>query len=219
MSLDTYTGLQEAVADWLNRTGSPEVAARTPDFIRLFEAKVDNYDPPIRHPKMIVRATALADSEYVRLPGDFLEMQRVRFIGGRHGALRFVTPEKFDDEKAQAFGRDYSGIFTVVGEEMQIYPFTAEQAVQMELTYYAKLPKLAALAAAEPAQPDNWLLREYPSAYLYGALLEAAPYLRDDERIAVWNAGLGQALDNLTNAGDRARHTAGTLKTRRRKLG
>lgn len=219
MSLGTYTELQAAVADWLNRAGSPEVAERAPDFVRLFEAKFDNYDPPIRHPKMTVRATALADSEYVRLPGDFLEMQRVRFVGGKSGALRFVTPEAFDDQKAQAFGRDYSGIFTIIGEELQVYPFTAASNVQMELTYWGKLPKLAVLAAATPAQPNNWLLRDYPSAYLYGALLEAAPYLRDDERIAVWAAGLSQALDFLTAAGDRARHTAGTLAPRRRKLG
>lgn len=219
MSLDTYTGLQEAVADWLNRIGSPEVAARTPDFIRLFEAKFDNYDPPIRHPKMTVRATAVADSEYVQLPGDFLEMQRVRFVGSRKGTLRFVTPERFEDEKTAAFGADYSGIFTVVGEELQIYPFTADQNVQIELTYWGKLPKLADLAAADPAQPNNWLLREYPSTYLYGALLEATPYLRDDERITVWSAGLSQALDFLIAAGDRARHSAGTLAPRRRKLG
>lgn len=219
MSLSTYTELQSAVADWLNRVSSPEVAERTPDFIRLFEAKFDHYDPPIRHPKMVVRATAAADSEYIQLPGDFLEMQRVRFVQGRRGTLRYVTPEEFEDEKKRAFGGDYSGIFTVVGEEMQVYPFTAEAGVQVELTYWGKLPKLATLAAAEPTQPNNWLLRDYPSAYLYGALLEAAPYLRDDERITVWAAGLSQAMDFLIAAGDRARHSAGTLKPRRRKLG
>lgn len=218
MSLDTYTELQAAVADWLNRTGSPEVAARAPDFIRLFEAKFDNYDPPIRHPKMTVRATAVVDGEYTQLPGDFLEMQRLRLIVPDRGKLTFVTPEKFEEEKAGRTGVD-QGLFTVIGNELQIYPYSTTAPATAEMVYWGKLPKLSALAAATPAQPNNWLLRDYPSAYLYGALLEAAPYLRDDERIAVWAAGLEQALTNLTSAGDRARHSAGTLIPRRRKLG
>ncbi len=32
----------------------------------------------------------------------------------------------------------------------------------------------------------NDLLTEYPGIYLYGALLQAAPYLRDDDRVQTW---------------------------------
>lgn len=215
MTFDTYAGLQAAVADWLNRVGSPEVAERTPDFIRLFEAKFDNYDPPVRHPKMTVRATAPIDSEYTLLPPDYLEMQRVRLVVPRRGTLRYLTPEEFEDEKARRSWdvTRYVGTFTVVGNELQIYPYTDGEPVTCEMTYWAKLPKLSNTTTS------NWLLAEYPSTYLYGALLEAAPYLRDDERIAVWSAGLSQAMDFLIAAGDRARHSAGTLKPRRRKLG
>lgn len=33
---------------------------------------------------------------------------------------------------------------------------------------------------------SNWLLTNHPDVYLYGALLEAQPYLMDDARIATW---------------------------------
>ncbi len=215
MSLDTYTGLQEAVADWLNRVGSPEVAARTPDFIRMFESKFDNYDPPVRHPQMTVRATAEIDSEYTKLPPDFLEMQRLRIVTPLRGTLRYLTPEEFEDEKVRRKWDTtrYAGTFTVIGDELQIYPFNDSEPMTAEMVYWGKLPKLSDSVAT------NWLMAEYPSAYLYGALLEATPYLRDDERIAVWSAGLSQAMDFLIAAGDRARRSAGTLKPRRRKLG
>lgn len=34
--------------------------------------------------------------------------------------------------------------------------------------------------------PSNWILSSHPDVYLYGALVEASPYLSDDARVAVW---------------------------------
>ena len=43
----------------------------------------------------------------------------------------------------------------------------------------------------------NWLLTMAPDLYLYGALMEAAPYLKEDGRIQTWAAGLSNALASL----------------------
>ena len=33
---------------------------------------------------------------------------------------------------------------------------------------------------------NNWILTGYPDVYLYGALMEASPYLSEDGRVQVW---------------------------------
>lgn len=43
----------------------------------------------------------------------------------------------------------------------------------------------------------NWILTDYPDVYLYGALMEAAPYLAEDERTGVWAQLYGAAVATL----------------------
>jgi hypothetical protein len=38
----------------------------------------------------------------------------------------------------------------------------------------------------------NSVFTTYPGLWLYGALLEAAPYLKDDKRIGIWEAKFAQ---------------------------
>jgi hypothetical protein len=43
----------------------------------------------------------------------------------------------------------------------------------------------------------NPILTAYPDLYLYGALLEAMPFLADDTRLATWQAMYQQTLDYI----------------------
>ncbi len=213
MSLSTYTELKAAVADWLNRTGQADLEARAGDFILLFESLFDKQD--IRHPKAVVRATATISGEYTALPTDFVEMQRLRTTGGSSGwaTHRYITPEELEDDKAGNDAADRPHLFSVVGNEIQIRPYSASGTYTLEMVYWAKLTKLG------EAQASNWLLAEAPEAYLFGALCEATPFIRDDERVALWTTKRDTAVASLRSAAERAALTSGTLKPRRRKLG
>ena len=57
----------------------------------------------------------------------------------------------------------------------------------------------------------NWLLREHPDVYLYGALLQAAPFLRDDERIPVWRSFFIDAINSI-NQREIRRQIGGVLR-------
>ena len=100
MSLANYTELKAAIADWLNRTGQTELEDRAGDFVGLFESQFNKQE--IRHPKASVRTTLAVSGEYVALPSDFSEMQRLRTTGGSAGwaTHRYVTPEELEDDKA-----------------------------------------------------------------------------------------------------------------------
>jgi hypothetical protein len=79
------------------------------------------------------------------------------------------------------------------GESLRVAPAPAG-ATDVELTYYRKLPALSA------SQPSNWLLAAAPDVYLYGSLLEAAPFLMSDERLPVWSAAFEAALRAFVDA-------------------
>jgi len=81
------------------------------------------------------------------------------------------------------------------------------------LIYYGKLSKLST------SNTTNWLLTLSPDVYLYGSLLQAAPYLQDDARIQVW-AGLYQrGIEALNLADERGSMTGGALMARARTFG
>lgn len=54
--------------------------------------------------------------------------------------------------------------------------------VQLEILYY-EMPQLL-----DEANQENWLTAYAPNMLLYGVLLECAPFLKDDSRIAVWQS-------------------------------
>ena len=81
------------------------------------------------------------------------------------------------------------------------------------MTYFAKLTKLS------NSVTTNWLLTSSPDIYLYGALLQAAPYLQDDARIQTWATLYERALNDLRTADDRGASSGGTLLTRAKTFG
>ncbi|MDA0313536.1 MAG: hypothetical protein O3C65_15105 [Proteobacteria bacterium] len=61
----------------------------------------------------------------------------------------------------------------------------------------------------------NWLLANAPDVYLYGAMLEAMPYLRNDARLPVWAELYAGAVDGLNSVekGDRFSGDALQMRT------
>jgi hypothetical protein len=82
-----------------------------------------------------------------------------------------------------------------------------------ELIYYSKLSKLSASVSS------NWLLSASPDIYLYGSLLQAAPYLQDDARIPVWSNLYDRALTDVQTADDRGSTSGGAMAARARSFG
>ena len=102
--------------------------------------------------------------------------------------------------------RVYAITGTSAGREFEHYP-TPDQAYEGTLTFYGKPD---ALGSGSPAVTTNWILDEAPDAYLYGTLLQAAPYLRDNDQAAIWADGFAAALADL-RANERTK--AGRLTT------
>lgn len=194
MAIGTYSELQTAVANWLARS---DLTDRIPEFITLAEAK---FNRELRCARMEKRSytsvdTGTSEPEFITLPSDFQTMRRLRLSGvtGKPG-LENVTPLQ-----AEKLRYDYNNVsaqpyyYTILGDELELIP-TPNDDYELEMVYRANVPALATYSS-------NWLLTQAPDAYLYGALLEAAPYIKDDNRIQVWAMGLSHAIDGLNRIG------------------
>lgn len=206
MAITTYAELKTAIGDWLNRDDLDSVI---PNFISLAEAQ---FNRSIRHRKMVTRSDATLDTPYFAVPSDWLQTIRFQLNTNPVTPLLFVTPEQALEESMVYSAGQQPLFYTTIGQQFQVVP-TPDTSYDAELLYYAKIPALSDSATT------NWLLTESPDLYLYGALIQSAPYLKEDERISVW-AGLYQRLfDDMMLADERARIGSSKLKTRIRTFG
>jgi hypothetical protein len=208
--ISTYTDLQTAITEWLARDQDATLIARIPTFIQLLEAKM-NRSLFVR--QMEVRATALIDTtstepEFISLPADFQSMRRVRLssVSGKPH-LDFKSGTQLDEYRS-SIGNTVGQpqFFTIFGDEIELAP-TPDAAYTVEMVYRQQIPALA-------SNSTNWLLTLAPDLYLYGALLESAPYIKEDGRIQTWALGLSNALDALNNLGLTSTFNAGPMMVR-----
>lgn len=206
----TTTDLITAAIEWLARDQDTTLIARIPTFIQLAEAKF-NRELFVRQMEQRSSATlsfGVTDAEFVLLPSDFQSMRRVRLssVTGKPN-LTFKSGTQMDEYRASngnATGQPQ--FFTIFGSELELVP-TPDQNYTIEMVYRTLIPALA-------SNTTNWLLQLAPDLYLYGALLESAPYIQQDDRINTWGLGFKTALDGLNNLGLTSTFNAGPMSMR-----
>jgi hypothetical protein len=189
MTFSTYDELKTAIAEWLARPGDATLTPFVGAFVTLAEARLNRR---LRVRAMEATTTLALAGALTALPTDFLELKGVRLAAGERAVLPYAPPMVLDAvEQRTPTGRPR--LHTLSGESLRVAP-APDGGHDVELTYYRRLPALS------PSQPSNWLLAAAPDVYLYGSLLEAAPFLMSDERLPVWSAAFEAALRGLTEA-------------------
>jgi hypothetical protein len=189
VSISTYSELKTSIADWVVRT---DLTSVIPDFITLAEAQMNR---EVRDRRMIKRATAAIDAGYTAVP-----------------TLEFVTPDQAAEEQRLDSSNGRPQFFTMIGEEFQVVP-SPDSSYTGELTYYEKIQSLS------DSNTSNWMLENHPDIYLYGSLMQAAPYLDDDERIPTWGGLYSRAIESLNVSDQRARIGSSSIRMRAKAMG
>ena len=209
MAISNYAELQTATANWLDRT---DLTDRIPEFIDLAES---TFNRTIRNHRMITKNDSYSlDSRYVNLPTDTLEVIRIVVDVNPQITLQYLTPEEIAEMRSStSTGRPQ--YYTVIGGSTNQIELlrSPDQTYTSSIVYYTKIPALSDSATT------NWLLPNNPDIYLFGTLVEAFPYLMNDERMPMWNARLDKALNELKLQGEREMHTGSSLRMRSRPLG
>ena len=206
MALSTFTELKDAIADWLDRS---DLTARIPDFIALAEARINR---ELRIRPMEVRSTmyATVDQQYFNLPGGYIQMRNIQLNTNPTTPLEYITPEMLD----RLYGSSTTGkprAYTLIGDEIQLAPIP-DSAYTLEMAFYEKFTALG--DGTSGTVTSNWLTENAPDILLYGALMEAEPFIKNDERVAVWLNGYGNAIDKLQKADQRDRHSGSAMRVR-----
>lgn len=206
MAINTYATLVTAATEWLARDQDATLIARIPDFITLCEAKLNR---TLFVPQMETRSTSIVDTtddepEFITLPSDFQTMRRIRLssVTGKPG-LNFATGTQIDSMRyASDNVTDQPTHYTIVGSEIELFPTPGED-YTLEMVYRANIPALTS------SNTTNWLLTLAPDLYLYGVLMESAPYIKEDGRLQTWGTGYSAALEGLNSLGFRQSFDAG----------
>jgi hypothetical protein len=145
----------------------------------------------------------------ISLPSDFQTMRSIKVTSvSDQPRLEYMTDAQLDEYRTSiASVKGRPRYFSVFGTEMELAP-TPDTAYTIEMKYRGYIPSLTATNAT------NWLIALAPDLYLYGTLLETAPYMNDDPRLQTWGAGMSAALDGINSLAMDAGYGSGPLVIR-----
>lgn len=200
MTFATFGELKTELADLLD---TPEFAAKIPGWVRLAEAYLSRR---LRsHEAVRVRNFTL-DGERESLPDLYQSMVAFRLTETPR-KLVYVSPDQMDD--AFDAGAKQAGVpayYTIIGDDIYVSP-RPDGAYQARMIYRERLEPLSS------DSDSNWLLEQHPDLYLYASALQAAPYLKDDDRLGMWQAIVNDTIDAI-NAESRDASAGAHIQTR-----
>jgi hypothetical protein len=200
MALTNYSDLKNTVAKYLART---DLTDQIPDFIRLAEVRLRR---DLRIRQMLKSATTLTTGgdSTVGLPSDFLELRNIHIVTNPIRDLQFVSPAIFY-RNGRVHESGLPVFYTVMASEFKFAP-APDAEYTLDMLYYAAPEYLS------DTVPSNEFMANCPDLLLYGALVEAEPYLMNDARIQLWAGMFDRGLATLTAADDRAEYSGVPIK-------
>ena len=200
MAINTYSTLQTAVANWLDRS---DLTDRVPEFIALAEATF-NRVLRLRAMETTVADATPSGSKEDALPTGYLQMREIHLTTTPVVSLSYITPEiMYRIRAGSTSGKPNS--YTIVGDNILFGP-TPDGVYDYSMTYYKSFDALA------DGTQTNWLILNAPDLYLYGTLLQAEPFLMNDERVPLWERGVRQVINDLQNQDDKDRHSGSEMR-------
>ena len=197
-TITTFTSLKEDLQRYLERGTSyasdPVVFEQIPRLINLAERRIAR-ELKIEGFINVVSGTLVAGQAVLNKPDRWRDTVSInigtgtnsdtrKFIFARgYEYLRSYWPDATQLAEPEFYGEyDYSH-WLVVPTPDATYPF--------EILYY-ELPPLL-----DEETQTNWLTEYAPQLLLYAALVEATPFLKNDERIPVWQTMYDRAAAML----------------------
>jgi hypothetical protein len=192
----TFTSLQSDIRNYLERGGStdPIVFEQIPRLITLAERRIAR-ELKIQGFLAVVNTTMQSGVAVYPKPDRWRDTVSVNIGTGTNNNTR-----------KQIYARSYEYIREYWPDETQeatpefyadynysnwVFAPTPEADYPMEVLYY-ELPPLL-----DEATQTNWLTEYAPNLLLYASLVEATPFVKDDQRVQLWQTYYDRALAAL----------------------
>lgn len=183
MALSNYNELKTSIASWLQRD---DLTALIPDFINIAESYMND---DLRLRSMITEATITPSqvNAYVDLPDGFVEA--ISFNDENGEPLQQVHHEQLldNDNNNSYLG---SPVFYSVTSRIN-FESAASSALNYTMIYYKGLDLMT--------NSTNDVLTNHPNLYLFGSLIQAEMYLKNDKRIANWHVLYEKAMQKANS--------------------
>jgi hypothetical protein len=198
--ISDYASLQTAVANWLNRS---DLTAYIPDFITLCETDF-NRKLRIRSMESRVQAVINAGGPST-LPSSYVGAKRIILTSDPNPPIDYVTPEQWSKMYPITTLQGRPKKFTLIGNEIHFAPIP-DSAYTVEMILYAPFTALSSGV--------NWMITNAPDVYLYGTLLQSAPFIKDKDSLEVWGQFYQNGIDWLNKRDADDRHPTNSLMVR-----
>lgn len=204
----TFSSLKDTVQKYIERgdPADPSVYAMLPTLINMAERNIAIALNVTGIRQVVSGAMAPGLSVYQK-PSGWRRTVSINF-----GAASTLDQRTALFPRSYEYCRSYWPDDTVQGtpkfyaeysDEYMLVTPTPNAAYPFEMIYYAKPPLL------DDANQTNWITENWPQLLIYATLKEAAPFMKQDERIATWDGMYQQLLgaiseDDLKKAVDRS---------------
>ena len=195
MSFATYSDLKTSIAGYLARS---DLTSQIPDFITFAENRLRR-ELRIRQMLKSVTTVTVASDATVEIPSDFLQARDFVVMTNPIQPLSYSSPSSLsNDPRTSQIGVPRS--YTIMATEFQVAP-APDGVYTLKLLYYAAPTYLSS------NNTTNVFLTTAPDGLLYGALVEAEPYLMNDARINTWGSMYDRAISSLIKSDEEGQYS------------
>jgi len=201
MAISTFAELKTAAANWLDRS---DLTDRIPEFIALAEAR---FNRVLRIRDMETVSTAISTTAGTReysLPTGFVQMKEFHLTTDPITSLVYITPEMM----SRMWAGSTTGkptVFTIIADNVRLGP-SPDAVYTTSMLYYKTFTALS------DSNTTSEMLTNNPDVYLYGTLLEAEPFIMNDQRVGLWLAAFEKAVSDIQNQDNKDRHSGSQLR-------
>lgn len=186
----TYTSLAADIASYLERSDAQTIA-KIPTFIMLAEQVIASEIKFLGN-LTVNTSTMVAGQGIIEKPARWhktvsmnvvIDGERQPVFLRKYEYLREYSPDP-SATGVPVYYADYDYTHWLVAPApLSAYTF--------EVLYYQRLQPL------DESNQTNWFTEYAPQALLYGSLLQAMPFLKNDDRIPMWQAQYQQIIQTL----------------------
>ncbi len=136
------------------------------------------------------------------VPSDFKALKFAYFDDNPEYVLQWVPLDTLYRKYPNRTGASTPSLIAREGANFVFGPMSKDGTLSG--IYYAKQDPLR---TTDP----SWYVTNAPEVLLYGSLLEAAPFIQDDERIPTWRMFYDEAVESLRLENEMAEYSRGPL--------
>lgn len=184
-----YTKLRTTINDYLARDDISKTAIET--FIDIVEADITASFSPKEMDAFV--ELPIGEDNTITLPDDYRLSRLVKV--GDSKPLQQIDPQSF-------FENQHNNYITTIGNKMYFGKNVTGKTCQM--LYSRRLTPLY-------VKETNVISELYPSLYIYGCLKEAAAYIDDKQKLAIYEEKYNAALEDCAVDADQSRYSGSRL--------